>query len=269
MGSSPETVSQTSGYVPTAGEQPLINDSYQQMMSLFQNPQAMYPNQTFIGASPYTQQGIEGLAGAAGQQYGMQQPMMDTWTRGLNASDVANNPYVNSMMDVNAQKSNQNLSNNVMPGLQQGQVVAGGMNSARQGLAQGAAAGMAQQGVDWANSNLQSQAYGQGLAQENAMLSQAPNMQNAFTAPWETIGQAGSGVEFYQQKALEDAMARWGFSGDQANSMLNNLIGQLGNMQYGTTAGEKVNPNYESPLTSVAKIGAGLGSSALRGGFFS
>lgn len=270
MSGSPKTIdsNQTQSYTPSAGEQPGINQAFQEMTSLAQTPRDAYPNQTFAGASPFTQAGLYGLAGSAGQMAGMQQPFQQSWERGLNASDVANNPYVNNMMDANAQQVNQNMQRNMLPGIQQGAVQAGGANNARQGIAQGVALGDAATGLANANASTQMGAYSQGLSHEQAMMNQAGNLRNAYTAPWQTLGQAGAGMEGYQQQAINDAMGRFNFDRNDAESRLSSLIGQLGDMRYGTQVGtgSQMNPNYQSPLTSALQIGAGVAAMPMTGG---
>lgn len=262
MGSSAKTVDSSDKYVPSAGEQPSIDAGMQQMLSLFQNPQGMYPGQTFVGASPYTQAAIGGMAGTAPQLHNQSQQFANAWGRGLNASDAANNPYVNSMANTIQEQSNQNLKQNIFPAIQQGAIQnsGGAMNLGRQGVAQGTAAGQAQQGVDWAKSNLYSQANQAGLAHEQGMMGQSGNLATSMGKPWEAMSQAGAGVEGYQGKALQDAMTRYGFSNQQANTMMDQLIGRLGGMRYGTQVNSQVNPNYQSPLTSALQIGMGVAS---------
>lgn len=274
MGGSPKTISSQQAYVPSAGEQPNIDNAFQQMHSLYNNPQAMYPNQTFVGASPYTQGAVQGMAGTAGQLHGQSQQFGNAWGRGLNASDVANNPQVQGMMASNAQQVNQNLQRNIMPGIQQGAVQGGGMNNARQGLAQGVAMGDASTALANANANTQMAAYNSGLQHEQAMMGQSGNLASSMGRPWEALSQAGQVTESYQQKALNDAMTRYGYDNKQANTMLDSLIGRLGGMKYGTQVGEKTNPNYQDPFTSALKIGAGIagfpttGNSSVGGDIF-
>lgn len=266
MSSSPETIEKSSQYIPSQGEQPNINSAYQQMYSLFNNPQEMYPNQTFIGASPYSEQAVEGYGGLVNPFNDQATAMSDTWSRGLSASDVANNPYVQGQLDTNAQQVNQNLQRNILPSIQQGAIQAGGMNNARQGIAEGVAAGDASTALANANATTMFNAYESGLAHERGMLQEGQGLRDAYTSPWEAASTAGNAVEGYQNMALQDAMTRWGFPQEQANESLNNLIAQLGGMKYGMTFGEETNPNYEDSLTSAVKIAASLGSSYLTGG---
>jgi hypothetical protein len=85
----------------------------------------------------------------------------------LNLGFGASNPYVANQATALQNASNQNLQQNVMPGIGQGAQMAGGYGGSRQGIAQGVAAGNAQTGVDSATANLYSNAYAQD---QNAQL---------------------------------------------------------------------------------------------------
>lgn len=260
MSSSPKTISSSEQYVPSAGEQANIDPAFQQMQSLFNSPQAMFPYQTYAGASPYTQTAVSGMAGTAGDLYGAQQPFMDSWQRNLDASNVAENPYVQNMMTANQDMANKNLQQNILPGLQQGQIASGGFNSARQGVAEGVASANATRDLANTNANMMLNAYGQGLGAEQGAMGQSGNLATFMGKPWEALSQSGSTVEGFQNKAIQDAMNRYGYDNDQANSMLNNLINQLGGMKYGTQVNTQTNPSYQDPLTSMLGIGMSAAS---------
>jgi hypothetical protein len=72
------------------------------------------------------------------------------------------NPYVTESSSSALQaQSNQNLQQNVLPGIGQGAQAAGMYGSSRQGIAQGQAIGNAQTGLNSSIANLYSNAYAQ------------------------------------------------------------------------------------------------------------
>ena len=79
----------------------------------------------------------------------------------MNTSMFGNNPYIQGQAKSIQDLSNQNLSQNVMPGIGQSAQAAGQYGGTRQGIAQGVAAGNAQTGVNAATAGLMSNAYGQ------------------------------------------------------------------------------------------------------------
>jgi hypothetical protein len=76
-------------------------------------------------------------------------------------SMFGNNPYIKQQAQNIQDQSNANLNNNVMPAIGQGAQVAGQYGGSRQGVAQGVAAAQAQNGINAAQANLYSNAYGQ------------------------------------------------------------------------------------------------------------
>lgn len=71
------------------------------------------------------------------------------------------NPWIQSQGKALTDQSNQNLNQNVLPGIGQGAQAAGMYGSSRQGIAQGQAIGNAQTGLNSALANMYSQSYGQ------------------------------------------------------------------------------------------------------------
>lgn len=88
-------------------------------------------------------------------------------------SGQVNNPYLTQMANALTAQSNQNLAQNVMPGIGQGANMAGQYGGSRQGIAQGVAAGNAQVGLDNAIAQMYGNAYGQA---QNLMGNTANNM---------------------------------------------------------------------------------------------
>ncbi|MDQ5882453.1 MAG: hypothetical protein QG616_2285, partial [Pseudomonadota bacterium] len=72
---------------------------------------------------------------------------------------MATNPYLAQMGQGIAQQANQSLMYGALPQVNSGAVAAGGYGGSRQGIAQGLAIGMSNQGVSNALGNLYGQAY--------------------------------------------------------------------------------------------------------------
>ena len=85
----------------------------------------------------------------------------------MNLGFGGSNPYVMNQAKALQASSNQNLQQNILPGIGQGAQAAGMYGSSRQGIAQGQAIGNAQTGLDSATANLYSNAYSQD---QNAQL---------------------------------------------------------------------------------------------------
>lgn len=85
----------------------------------------------------------------------------------MNLGLGGSNPYVQNQANALQASSNQNLKQNVLPGIGQGAQAAGMYGSSRQGIAEGQAMANAQTGLDSATANLYSNAYAQD---QNAQL---------------------------------------------------------------------------------------------------
>ena len=77
------------------------------------------------------------------------------------APQTGRNPYLQQVGQAMQAQSNQNLQQNVLPGIGQGAQAAGMYGSSRQGTAEGIAMGNAQTGLNSALANMYSQGYGQ------------------------------------------------------------------------------------------------------------
>ena len=202
------------------------------------------------------------MLGGATTIGGMQNPFMETWQRNMGASDVANNPNVQGMMQANQQALNQNLQRNMLPGIQQGAIQAGGMNNARQGIAQAGAIGDTQNALANANAQTMMGAYNSGLQAEQAAMGQSGNLMNTIGTPSQMQMGAGQVGESYEQRALQDAMNRYYWSSAEQERRIGFGTSIMGGMpKYGEQIGESANPGY----TSLGNIAGSVAGSFLGG----
>jgi hypothetical protein len=216
-----------------------------------------YPGQGYVGPSDYTQQGVANMGNIYNQamgNYGMLS----------NAADVANNPYVQGQLQANERSVMNTLTNQALPQLQSGAQQVNALGSSRLGLAQGQALGDASEALANSNASTMLNAYGQGLgAQQNALGQTGSMLTNALAQ--------GQTVEGYQQKALEDAMARWEWQYNEpwqraqnTSSILSSLSGLGTNYSTsgGTSATDATTTSDSDTASSIlggAATGASLG----------
>ncbi len=237
-------------------------------------PTPFFPGQTYVGPSDATQQGAQGMMDAA---KGMR-PLLDTMQSNYgflsNAADVANNPYVQSMNKTMQQQVNQNLNRNLLPQIQSGAQSVNALGSDRMGLAQGQALADTSQALANQVSQNNLTAYGQGLGAQQNALSQTGNMLTNMMAPSQAMLGAGQIGEGYQQKALQDAMARFAYQYQEPRSRIGNMSQLLQFLQplgtqygQGFGTGTQPNPGYMSPLQMGLGLAGTLGGAALAGPF--
>ena len=289
QGSSGGTSQSQSTFVPNQSALPFYGYTAGQANNLMQSPVPFFPGQTYVGPSAPTQIGsalqmgaIPGMLGAAGQQGQAANTALGNFNFLSNAANVAGNPYVGGMADEITRRMNQNLMEQQLPALQQGAQQVNALGSSRLGVAQGQAMGRHQRELGGALAGLYNDAYGQGLTAQTNALGALGGLQQGMLAPSQTILGAGNvaygvgqNVEGYQQKALEDAMARFSYQYQEPYQRLQ-LAGQAAGMlqplgtQYGSASnygqssgvGTGANPNYQSAgqaFLGGAMTGASIG----------
>lgn len=104
-----------------------------------------------------------GMGGSQGQSamQGGQTAQSSTQTTSQPSAQFGRNPWIAQQAQALQAQSNQNLQQNVLPGIGRGAQAAGMYGSSRQGIAEGQAMGNAQTGLNSAIANLYSQSYGQ------------------------------------------------------------------------------------------------------------
>jgi hypothetical protein len=250
------------------------------------------------GLSPHIAAQQGGLAGGAMGNYGFLS----------SAAAAANNPYVQQMLEANRSQVQDRLLQETIPQISGMAAGSGMLGSSSSGLLKGKAIGDAAGELSRTNASMMLGAYGQGLGAQQAALGQTGAMQQALAAPMGTLGmgasylgQAGNAVqqglanlaqnyggafnlgnqsvnnmlgygqtvEGYQQQALQDAMARYGYQYEEPWMRANNIGGAMGLLaplgthnESGATTGASsgTNPNYQSPFGALTQgaIGGGF-----------
>jgi len=243
---------------------------------LMGQPIPYYPGQGYVGPSGATQEGVGKLVEGSNAMLPFLGQMGQNYDFLSNSTDIANNPYVQAMMGANAQQVGQQLGEQWLPAVNRGAQAVNAMGSGRQGIAQGQAVGRAATALANANASTMGNAYAQGLSARQNALGATPDVLRNLLAPG--MGQIGAGTtaEGYQQRALDDQMARFNYMFTEPYQRMNNVQGWMQGlapigMQQGT--GQQVttapNPNAMSPLQGMLggmQMGGALGNTL--GGMF-
>ena len=158
------------------------------------NPLEMLGRQNQLG---YAEGALPGMIGSAQQ----------SWMQGL---DPSLNPYVGMMIQAGQNDLAQEFQRNVLPFIADQAQAVGGYGGARQGVAQGIAAEGLLEAQGDLSARLLSDAYGQGLNQQQAAWQMAPNMLNMGFLPSQTQQQVGG---LYRQDEALPAANLAGFAG--------------------------------------------------------
>ena len=227
------------------------------------NPFEFFPGQTYADFDPRQIEAMEGIYDYSGSD--VMDPAMAAYNSALNAPDVANNPYVNAMIDDQRMRMNQQLTEDILPGVRMNAVGAGGYGGSGGTKAQVRMAQNAQDAFNTGMVNTQMDAYGKGLSAQQGALGQASNLFNMGLQPWQNKLAVGGMYRGQDELGIGEDMARHQFEQDEPwkrLGMYSDAIRGIGSMG-GTTRSEQ-------PGQSIADqmLGAGLtlGSAYLTGG---
>lgn len=183
------------------------------LYGLSQTPQQFFPDQTFASMDPLQREGLQAQEAAArGMQGGIMDPSTQAWQSMLNAPDVANNPYVQGMLEQQANLANRNLSENMLPAIRMGHIGGGSLGSSRQGVAEGLAARGTQEALLGQAAQTQMGAYQAGLGSQAQGVAGTPGIMQAQMMPGAMMGQVGGARRAEEQLGVDEAMARHQFA---------------------------------------------------------
>ena len=200
---------------------------------------------------------------------GMMAPGMEAWQSTLTAPDVANNPYVQGMLEQQRGQVMQGLQES-MPGLQAGML---GVNERLGGTGQGVAEGIATRGAmdSLARQAAQTQfdAYQAGLGQQRFGLGAMPQMMQMGQMPANILAGVGGARRAEEQAGIDEARFRHDFKQEEpwrrlerASSIWRPLTEPYGK----TTSETSESPSTLSRIGQVAGLGATIGGMGF-GGF--
>lgn len=191
------TSSQTQTFAPWARARPAYGRMADRTNALAtQGPQ-------YVGPSGYTQQAWNSGAQGAQGMANLLPTAQGNYNFLSNAADVANNPYVQGMLQTNNQQAMDALTRQMLPALQSGAVGVNNLGSSRLALAQGQAIGDTQRSLQQANNQLMMGAYGQGLGAQQNALGQTGALQQSYLAPSQAYQGIGQSQEAYDQARID------------------------------------------------------------------
>jgi len=226
-GTGQQTSNSRSSFAPYSGVQDIYDYFASGLTNLSQQEVPYYPGQAYVSPSEATQYGVSGLYDAANNQNSALKTATQNYNFLSTAADVANNPYVQGQIKANERSVLDTLYENALPRLQSGAVGVNNLGSSRLGLAQGQAIGDTSKELANTNAAYLSNAYGQGLSAQQYALGNTGALNEAYKQPAETMLQAGQTVEGYQQKALDDSIARYNYQYEEPWNRMSNVSNYL------------------------------------------
>lgn len=201
------------------------------------------------------------------------------------ASQYANNPYVDGIIDANSRDVVRNLNENQLPSLNNAAAGTGNTNSSRTGIAEGIIQRGASDRLADISSGIRSQFFSQGLNaaqdQYNKQFSQASGANEQLSDAYKTgassltNAQGANGTNFDQSQAAGGLYQRQDQAGldaskqqfsEQQNNQLDLLNKYMTMIKQGQGGGSAVNTTPQSPVASGIQgaLGAGLAAYGMK-----
>lgn len=241
----------------------------------FNNPgMGYFPGSTVAGFNPMQRHAwnsginasnsVSNMGGRMMDMFSGQMPRVNAQQIGMSNMNMFNNPHLERSVNAALQQANTSFNRNVMPGLTQNSIGAGGAGGSRAGIAQGLAMGdhsrnlantaagmhnqnyqnalgsyLSQRGQDMSmlQGNQQANLQGQLANQSSHMqrLGMMPGMMSSYSnsqmAPYMMQNAIGNQQQQHGQSVLNSEQQRWNYYRDRPLNMLNSYAGLLGTTQ--------------------------------------
>lgn len=255
-----------------------MTNAFQQALQFGSGPGAQAANQAVQTGTQNAQMGTQGTQQAMGGLFGL--AGQDATANNINAaSQYANNPYMDGMVDASMRDARRQVSEQALPGLNRNAAATGNMNSSRTGVAQGIIErGLAEKTAD-VSSQLRGQAYQSGITQAQQ---DTQNKMGALQGAGAMAGNATStglsgmnaGVDMnktntdnamtsttmlngFDQQVIDNELAKYDYQQQLPWKNLNNFYNIIGASNWGGTT-TSVGTKKEPPST-ISTLGMGLG----------
>lgn len=254
--------------IPWEGVQPFLSSGYQEANNLYgtQGYPGFFPDQTYVDRNPLENAG-QGMSldyamnQMPGQIFDAQKAQFEM----LNAPDVANNPYVQGIIDVGQNRMNENLTQNTLPAIRGGALSHGAVGGSKQGIAEGLALqGNQRELADFQNQVL-GQAYGQGLEAQYRGALLAPQTMQMGMLPYQQMSQAGEYARGTDEMALQEAMARYNYEQQAPFASIQDALGLYAGTPWGSMMQSDGGGSGAAGAAGGALAGAAAGSAIMPG----
>jgi hypothetical protein len=266
------TTTRTTNQQGTPEQDAQIRDYFRLVGDFTQGgPQQYFPHETIAPLTPEQMQAQQmalqfaqgGAQDIYGQLAGAGQAAAGFWNQ-ANA-DPTQTPGFQGMVDYLTQRTNQNLTENVLPELRGGSVANNMYGGSRGALSAGLAGGRAQEGLTGTIAQMLNQAYNQQNQNALSAMGMAPGLAGAQAQAGLLPSQITAGVgeqnQAMDQALINAAIDRWNFEQNAPLQHLGQVQALQGNVgQYGGTTKEKTKTSspfsFNQLLGTIGTIGS-------------
>lgn len=249
---------------PWVGQQPYLRDLFSRAQTLSQQPMQTYPGSTvagFTGPQLQGQQMALDAANAMGPQIQSAQGASQFGTSGAVLSPDSN-PYLAQHAQAATRPIQEQLVEEVIPGIESQAVAQGAYSSNRPGVSKAMATGRAADAMGDVTTDIYSNAYGQGLDYMGKSLALAPQTMQLGTMPSQIYQGVGSQQQQMDQAQLTDLVNKFEQQQMEPWDRLSQYGSLVGGGNYGGTSNRQVDRATNQALSTLGggATGAWMGS---------
>jgi hypothetical protein len=259
---------QTTTSAPWKAVQPYLTDLY----AKGQNAQTIQAGQTMDGLDLTADRNAVQDAGVdsrliAGQNIaGNNAFTLQSLNRGLDASNVGNNPYAQKAIQAAINPLVNNFERRVLPSINLNAIQNAGVGSSRQGIAEGLAASDLNNTIADTTSTMSNNMYQQGLDTEAKNIALSSGVYDNMLTNGRIQAEVGNELQNQEQANLNEILTKWNFNKDNQFDALAKYSALLGNSSGGTTTAPGTSTGGASGVLGGAASGAAVGNSIVPGG---
>jgi len=248
---------------PWSAAQPYLKDLFAQGQTATQN----LSNADISGiqlSAPVNSNQTQAQQGAlnTANQIAAEQPnSLNALNKGLNATDVNNNPALQGAIDAAGRPLIRNFQRSILPQISVNALQNSGYGSSRQGIAEGIATSDLNQQLTDQASTMTSDAYNKGQDTMMRSLALAPSIYQNMLMPSSIQQGVGAEQQAQQQQLLTDQLTKWNFDRTKQMDALQQYA-QLLSLSSGgsSTTTQSGNTGGASSILGGAAAGASIGS---------
>lgn len=270
MGGSPSAPTQTTQQNLSPEQQQLMQLALPGVRQFAANVPQRYQGPTTAGFDPSQTAGQEQALGAASTVGGLAKSGAQTsnFYTGGDIWNPASNPNLQGAVDASVRPIYQNLTEQALPAIRQGDITTGNFGGSRQGIAEGLASrGASQAAGDTASKLVQSE-YETNVNAQLKALGLLPQTQQAQLAEATTTSGVGDVRQQQRQREIDDQISKFNYDQYapflQSKEILSLLQGLPGGSTTTTGSVPQSNPGIMQGLGGAA-AGASLGSAIMPG----
>lgn len=217
-----------------------------------------------VGPSADTLAAQEYMRNFASQSAPIYDQLRGSLSTGLNAMDVANNPYVKAAVEAAQRRLSEQYTDpgGIMSTIRINAAQTGNVGSSRQGVAEGVASGRFANAAGDISAQMYSDAYNKGMDTYIRTLGLAPQILESSLLPGKTLSAVGQDVEGYGQRTADYEAGKTNYEAGYPVELLKQIVALVNGQQPLTTSTENTvdvkDPSFLQKLAGGASTGLGL-----------